>query len=98
MIAGFKDKGLRRFAETGDKSGIRPEHATRLAELLTLLAEARTIEDLAVPGYDLHRWHGGRKPPWSLKISGAWRLLFTWREEDGCADEIRTWQGHRGRH
>lgn len=37
MIRHFKHKGLQLFFETGDKSGIRPDHAARLARQLRQL-------------------------------------------------------------
>jgi proteic killer suppression protein len=95
MIEGFADKGLEKFWTTGSKAGIRPEHADRLRVLLKLLANARSIDDVAVAGLDLHQWKGP-DAPWSLRISGSWRLLFQWRE-DGYAYDIEPWQGHRGR-
>jgi proteic killer suppression protein len=59
-----------------------------------LLDNAEELDDIDVPGLDLHRWQGA-DAPWSLRISGAWRLLFQW--EDGYADALDLWQGHRGR-
>jgi proteic killer suppression protein len=95
MIGGFADKGLERFWTTGSKSGINPAHADRLRIRLKVLSRARTIDDVDVAGFDLHQWEGPNAP-WSIRLSGSWRLLFQWGE-DNHAYDIRTWQGHRGR-
>ena len=35
-----------------------------------------TIQDLALPGFDLHELKGKRKGTWSIKVSGNWRITF----------------------
>ncbi|MEX2242127.1 MAG: type II toxin-antitoxin system RelE/ParE family toxin, partial [Burkholderiales bacterium] len=40
MIRGFRHKGLRRFFETGSKSGIQAQHADRLRLILAQLGAA----------------------------------------------------------
>jgi proteic killer suppression protein len=96
MIRHIAHKGLREFWESGSKRGIKPEHADRLRVLLSLLDNAKALDDIDVPGLDLHQWKGMKSPPWSISISGSWRLLFQWGE-DGYAYDIDLWQGHRGR-
>ena len=76
MITSFRHKGLRRFYETGSKSGIQAKHAQRLRLQLAALDTAQTIEDMEVPGFRLHRLKGHKKPRWSIWVSGNWRLTF----------------------
>jgi len=81
MIRSFKHKGLEKFFTTGAKSGIRPEHATRLRLLLARLNAARIAGDMNLPGSRLHPLAGEYKGHWAVSVSGNWRLLFKF--EDG---------------
>lgn len=83
MILSFAHKGLQRFFETGSKAGIQPAHATRLARQLARLDEARSAQDMNIPGWRLHSLHGDLAGHWSVWVSGNWRLTF--RFEDGDA-------------
>ena len=95
MICSFAHKGLERFWANGDRRGIRPDHADRLRIRLSALENATSLDDIDVPGWDLHRRQGGTEP-WSLKVSGAWRLLLQWGQDDHAYD-LDYVQDHRGR-
>lgn len=81
MIKSFRHKGLKRFYETGKRSGIQPKHAKRLRLQLAALDTTQTIEDMDVPGFRLHSLKGRAKRRWSIWVSGNWRLTFEF--EDG---------------
>ena len=83
MITSFRHKGLKRFYETGSTAGIQPAHRSRLRLQLAALGTAVSIEDMDVPGFNLHPLKGQRKGIWSISVSGNWRLTF--RFEDGNA-------------
>lgn len=76
MILSFKHKGLARFFETGFRSGIQVQHASRLRLILGLLNSAITPGDLSLPGLKLHPLKGDRKGTWSVTVSGNWRITF----------------------
>ncbi len=76
VIKSFKHKGLRRYFETGNKSGIQAKQAARLRLQLATLDTARVIDDMDVPGYRLHPLKGRAKDHWSIWVSGNWRLTF----------------------
>lgn len=76
MIRGFKHKGLRKFFETGSKSGIRAQHVDRLRLLLAQLNSATAPRDMDLPGLDLHPLKGKRKGAWAVSVSGNWRVTF----------------------
>lgn len=76
MITGFRHKGLRRFFECGDASGIQPAHAGKLRRVLGLLDVAATPEDLSLPGFRLHPLKGDLKGHCSVTVSGNWRVTF----------------------
>ena len=80
MIKSFRHKGLKRFYETGKRSGIQPKHAKRLRFQLAALDTAQMIEDMDVPGFRLHPLKGRAKRRWSIWVSGNWRLTFEFEE------------------
>ena len=82
MIRGFKHKGLARFFETGSKSGIQAQHAERLRLVLAQLNAATAPSDMGLPGLGLHPLKGDRKGTWAVKVSGNWRVTFTFIEKD----------------
>lgn len=83
MIVSFKHKGLKRFYETGNTAGVQPAHRNRLRLQLAALDTAVRIEDMNVPGFNLHPLKGQRKGIWSISVSGNWRVTF--RFENGNA-------------
>lgn len=77
MITSFKHKGLERFFTTGSKAGIQPQHAERLRLILGRLQASTNPKDMNLPGLELHELRGDRKGTWSVKVSGNWRVTFT---------------------
>ena len=82
MIQKFKHKGLKQLFESGRASGVNPQHVTRLRYVLALLETAETIEDMDLPGLNLHKLKGERAGTWAVKISGNWRVTFKLRKGD----------------
>lgn len=80
MIKSFRHKGLRRFYESGSTAGIRAAHARKIRLELTALDTAATIEDMDIPGLQLHRLKGARKGEWAISVSGNWRITFELRD------------------
>ena len=76
MIRTFRHKGLRRFFETGDTSGINSQFAAKLRRQLFALHNSSGPEDMNVPSYRLHQLKGDRKGQWAVWVSGNWRLVF----------------------
>ena len=85
MIRGFKHKGLEKFFITGTKSGIQTQHAERLRVVLARLSAAVASADMNLAGLDLHQLKGDRKGTWAVKVSGNWRLTFTFVGKDADA-------------
>ena len=79
MIQSFRHRGLKRFFESGDVSGIQPNHGKRLRMLLAALDTAHTIDDMNVPGFRLHPLKGKDRGRWSAWVNGNWRLTFVFR-------------------
>ncbi|MFA5702011.1 MAG: type II toxin-antitoxin system RelE/ParE family toxin [Advenella sp.] len=76
MIVSFKHKGLERFFKTGNKSGIQTAHAPKLARILARLNSSKTVNDMNIPGWDLHPLQGNLQLHWSVKVNGNWRVTF----------------------
>ena len=76
MIKKFKHKGLRKLFESGVASGIQPQHATRLRQILALLETADSIGDMELPGLHLHELKGQKKGTYAVKVSGNWRVTL----------------------
>jgi proteic killer suppression protein len=81
-IKRFRHKGLERFFTTGAKSGIQAKDVDRLRLILGRLNAATSARDMNLPGLDLHELRGSRKGTWSVKVSGNWRVTFTWAGQD----------------
>ena len=82
MIKLFRHKGLREYYETGNKRGINPDHASKLARILDRLDASVQTSDMDLPGYYLHQLSGQEKGTWSVRVSGNWRVTFTFEGED----------------
>ena len=76
MIKSFRHAGLQVFFETGSRAGIRPDHAARLRRILGVLDGASSIEQIRLPGFDLHKLSGSLTEFWSVKANGNWRVIF----------------------
>lgn len=82
MIRSFRDKGLRRFAETGDSSKLAVPHIDRLRRILVALDSATAPEQMSIPGLRLHRLQGQARGRWAVSASGNFRVTFGWDGQD----------------
>lgn len=80
MIVSWRHKGLKKFYETGSRSGIQPAHASRLRMQLVALETAHAIDDMDIPGFRLHPLKGNDRGRWSIWVNGNWRLTFEFRD------------------
>ncbi|NJO17560.1 MAG: peptidase [Thioploca sp.] len=81
MILSFKHKGLEKFFQTGQKSGIQLKHANRLQLILGRLNASTSPEDMNLPGLFLHQLSGKKAGTWSVRVSGNWRVTFRFTAE-----------------
>lgn len=82
MIKSFKHKGLETFFTTGSTKGIQAKHATKLNLILTTLNTAKEIDMMRFQGANLHQLKGSLTGHWSVKVSGNWRITFTFDNGD----------------
>ena len=76
MIYNFRHKGLKQLFESGISAGVNTQYVIRLRRILALLETAETLDDMDLPGLNLHELKGERKGTWSVKVSGNWRVTF----------------------
>ncbi len=70
-------KGLRRFIENDDASGLQSAVIEKLRRIITFLQDmAREDEIRAVPSWKAHQLAGNRRGTWSLFVTKNWRLTF----------------------
>ena len=77
MIVSFKHRGLQRFFESGTTRGIQAKQAKRIRMILARLSAATSPQDMNLPGLVLHELTGQHKGTWSVRVSGNWRITFT---------------------
>jgi len=82
MIRSFRHKGLEAFFRTGGKTGIRPDHASKLRKRLFALDLAKSAADMNAPGWRLHPLTGKYKGYWSVAVNGNWRMIFRFAGAD----------------
>jgi proteic killer suppression protein len=88
MIRSFKHRGLKRLYERGDRSGIRPDLVDTVQEILTVLDDATSPQELNLPGYRLHPLKGELKGFWSVTVRANWRIIFRFEGADAFDVEL----------
>lgn len=83
-IRNIHHKGLRKFFEKDDPTGLPAGSVSRIRNMLSALAFADRLADLqAFPGgWRLHRLTGDRQGEWSLTVTGNWRIVFRVEGDD----------------
>jgi len=70
-------RGLRRFIEADDASGLQPATVAKIRRMISFLQDMETEDELrAVPVWKPHQLTGGRKGTWSLFVTKNWRMTF----------------------
>ena len=86
MILTFRHKDLRKFFEKGDPKGLPGQYLAKIRLVLTVLDTISEINEINIPGGNLHPLKGDRKGLWSLTIKKNWRI--TCRFENGDAFDL----------
>ncbi len=82
MIQTFQNKALENLFRENFNKGVPPNLEKKIRIRLEVIDSALTVEDIRLPGYDLHELKGDRKGTWSIKVSGNWRITFTFQDGD----------------
>jgi len=80
VIKSFAHKGLEDFFFNGSKKGIQARHAQKLADILDRLNASNLVTDMNYPGANLHQLKGKMKGLWTVKVTGNWRIVFSFKE------------------
>ncbi|NCN86016.1 MAG: plasmid maintenance system killer [Sphingomonadales bacterium] len=76
-------KGLRRFIENDDASGLQPAVVTKVQRIVSFLQDMEREDELrTVPSWKAHMLTGHRKGTWSLFVTKNWRMTFRIDRED----------------
>ncbi len=82
MIRSFRHKGLRRYAEKGDRSKLSVQNTARLDRLLMRLDASVHPENMDRPGWRFHPLKGTSKDRYAVNATGNWRMTFGWDGND----------------
>jgi len=88
MIRSFKHRGLKRLYERDDRSGLRPDFVDTVQEILTVLDDAASPQELDLPGYRLHPLKGDLEGFWSVTVRANWRIIFRFEGADAFDVEL----------
>jgi proteic killer suppression protein len=86
MIQSFRHKGLKRLYEDDDPRGVAAEHLTKVRNILARLDAAGSIEDMNLPGFNLHTLKGSLQGLMAVTVRANWRVIF--RFADGHAFDV----------
>jgi proteic killer suppression protein len=86
MIRSFRHKGLKRLYEDDDTHFVAAEHLIKLRNILARLDAARSVEDMDLPGFNLHALKGRLRGFMAVTVRANWRVIF--RFVEGHAFEV----------
>ena len=70
-------KGLRRFIEDDDATGLQAAVVSKVRRIVTFLQDMEREDELrTVPSWKAHQLTGDRKGTWSLFVTKNWRMTF----------------------
>jgi toxin HigB-1 len=85
-IKKFRHKGLKKYFDYQDRSGIQPALSYKIGLILDLLNSAVVPEDMDFPGSDFHPLKGNLKGYYSVHVNGNWTIIF--KIENGDAHDV----------
>lgn len=76
-------RGLKRFIERDDASGLAPAAVERIRNILSFLQDMQDVQELRdVPTWKAHQLSGDRKGTWALNVTRNWRVTFRIAEKE----------------
>jgi proteic killer suppression protein len=76
-IRNVAHKGLRRFMDRDDSSGLPAAFREKIRNILSFLQDMESVDELrAFPMWRAHRLVGDRRGRWSLSVTRNWRMTF----------------------
>jgi len=90
----IRNRNLKRFAERGDNSGIRPDWLKKVGRILYALNAAVSPDELDLPSYGWHKLKGDRSDTFAVTVSRNWRVTFRWDENGPFDVELEDYHGN----
>jgi len=78
----IRHKGLRALHERDDSVRLPASLVPRLRRILFRLQEASHPRSADAPGFRLHPLKGDRTGEWSVRVSGNWRVVFRFENDE----------------
>jgi proteic killer suppression protein len=86
IIRSVRHRGLLRLIEDDDDREIRRDLVRRVRNILAALIAAEDMRGVAgPPGWRIHQLSGDRAGPWSISVSGNWRITFDLEHQEICS-------------
>lgn len=77
-------RGVKRFIERDDASGLAPAVVEKVRNIVSFLQEMQDVQELRdVPSWKAHLLTGDRKGTWSLSVTRNWRMTFRIDRKEG---------------
>jgi proteic killer suppression protein len=86
VIQSFRHKGLKRLYEDDDPRGVNAEHLNKVRNILARLDASSSVEDMRIPGFELHPLKGQLRGFMAVTVRANWRVVF--RFVDGHAFDV----------
>ena len=84
MIVSFRHKALRAYYEKGKTKGLNADWLPPIQRVLSVLDAASSPAEMDVPGFHLHQLKGELAGYWSVRVTGNWRIIWTFEGEDAA--------------
>ena len=78
----IRHKGLRALHERDNAGRLPASLVPRLRRILFRLQEASHPRSADAPGFRLHPLKGDRTGEWSVRVSGNWRIVFRFENDE----------------
>ena len=78
----IRHKGLRALHEQDNSGRLPASLVPRLRRILFRLQEASHPRSADAPGFRLHPLKGDRTGEWSVRVSGNWRVVFRFENDE----------------
>jgi toxin HigB-1 len=76
MIKSFKHKGLEQYFTKDIKKLLDTRDLPKIDRILDRLDAAMIVEDMDIPGWNLHELKGNKKGTWSVAVRNNWKITF----------------------
>ena len=90
MIEHIKHKGLKKFWYQNDTSLLPPARVERIKMILNLIEETEIMPDdlIVFHTLELHQLKGDLKGFWSISVSGNFRIIFKFDNQNKLATNL----------